>query len=126
MLFIQTLMNVYQIYSYLLKMKLNLHKGPNSNYNTFYGYKVIAYTLSKKIWFHLLEKSPSPIRKTNGLATPNKKIKSREHSSILILPCQATKFSGWPHTLSYIISCISLNNYISCIPWLSPIFTCIT
>ena len=32
------MMNVDQIYSYLLKLKLNLLLGPNSNYkNTFYG-----------------------------------------------------------------------------------------
>ena len=40
MFFIETLMNVDQIYSYLLKLKLNLRIGPNSNYkNTFHGYK---------------------------------------------------------------------------------------
>ena len=41
MVFIETLMNAGQIYSYLLKMKLNLRIiGPNSKYkNTFYGYK---------------------------------------------------------------------------------------
>ena len=38
--FIKTLMYVDQIYSYLLKLKLNVLMGPNSNYkNTFYGYK---------------------------------------------------------------------------------------
>ena len=40
MVFIKILMNVDQIYSYLLKLKLNLRIGPNSNYkNTSYGYK---------------------------------------------------------------------------------------
>ena len=42
MLFIKTLMNVDQIYSYLLKLKLILRIGPNSNYikkHNFYGYK---------------------------------------------------------------------------------------
>ena len=40
MVFIKTLTNVDQIYSYLLKLKLNLRIGPNSKYkNTFYGYK---------------------------------------------------------------------------------------
>ena len=32
MVFIETLMNVDQIYSYLLKLKLNIRIGPNSNY----------------------------------------------------------------------------------------------
>ena len=41
MVFITTLMNVDQLYSYMLKLKLNLRIGPNSNYRkkTFYGYK---------------------------------------------------------------------------------------
>ena len=39
MVFIKTLMNVDQIYSYLLIMNLNLCFGPNSNYNTFNGCK---------------------------------------------------------------------------------------
>ena len=40
MFFIKTLMNADQIYSYLLKLKLNLRIGPNSNYkSTYYGYK---------------------------------------------------------------------------------------
>ena len=42
MVFIKTLMNVDQIYSYLLKLKLNVHIGLNSNYkktHTFYCYK---------------------------------------------------------------------------------------
>ena len=39
MVFIKTMMNEDQIYSYLLKLK-NCHIGPNNNYkNTFYGYK---------------------------------------------------------------------------------------
>ena len=38
--FIETLMNVDQLYFYLLKLKLNLRIGPNSNdKNTLYGYK---------------------------------------------------------------------------------------
>ena len=38
--FSKTLMIVDQIYSNLLKLKLNLRIRPNSNYkNTFYGYK---------------------------------------------------------------------------------------
>ena len=36
MALIKTFMNVDQIYSYKLKLKLNLRIGPNSNY---YGYK---------------------------------------------------------------------------------------
>ena len=41
MVFIKTLMNVDQIYSYLLKLKFNLRTGANSKYKkkTFYGYK---------------------------------------------------------------------------------------
>ena len=39
-IFIKTLMNVDKIYSYLLKLKLNLRIGPNSNYKqSFYGFK---------------------------------------------------------------------------------------
>ena len=50
MVSIKTLMNVDQIYFYLLKLKLNLRIRPNSNYkNTFYGYTNNAFTLSKKI-----------------------------------------------------------------------------
>ena len=37
--FIKTLMNVDQIYSYFLKVKLKLCIGPYSNYNTLYGCK---------------------------------------------------------------------------------------
>ena len=39
--FINFLLNVDQIYSFLLKLKLNFCIGPSSNYkqNTFYGYK---------------------------------------------------------------------------------------
>ena len=36
---IKTLMNVLSDIFYLLKMNLNLCIGPNSNYNTFYGWK---------------------------------------------------------------------------------------
>ena len=46
--FIKTLMNVDQIYSWLLKLKVNFRIGPNSNYyrkNTLYGCKVNAFTL---------------------------------------------------------------------------------
>ena len=52
MVFIKTLMNVDQIYSYSLKLKLNLRIEPNSNCkNAFYGYenKCLNFTLSKKI-----------------------------------------------------------------------------
>ena len=84
-------MNVDQIYSCLLKLKLNFCIGPNSNYkqNTFYGYK------NKCFYFilEILEKnSPSPTRKPNSPAVPNKKIKSKEHSSIASLPGTATEF----------------------------------
>ena len=38
-------MNGDHIYSHLLKLKLNLRKGPNSNFkNTFYGYEINAFT----------------------------------------------------------------------------------
>ena len=45
--FIKTLMNVDQIYSCLLKLKVNFRIGSNSNYkkNTLYGYKSNAFTL---------------------------------------------------------------------------------
>ena len=50
MVFIETLMNADQIYSHLLKLKLNVHTGPNSNCkNTFYDYKDKYFTLSKKV-----------------------------------------------------------------------------
>ena len=58
--FIKTLMNVDQIYSYLLKLKFNLRTGPNSIYikNTLSMVtKINAFTLSKKIKFQLLEKT---------------------------------------------------------------------
>ena len=49
MVFIKTLMNADQIYSYLLKLKLNLRIGPISNYkDTYYGYtKMISLCLRK-------------------------------------------------------------------------------
>ena len=45
MLFIKTLMTADQIYSFLLKLKLKLRIGPNSNYkkNTFDGYKIKCF-----------------------------------------------------------------------------------
>ena len=54
-------MNVDQIYSYLLKLKLNLRLGQNSNLKTLsIVTKINAFTLSKKILFHLLEKTAPP------------------------------------------------------------------
>ena len=48
MVFIKTLLNLDQIYSYLLKLKLNI--GPNGNYETLsMVIKINAFTLSKKI-----------------------------------------------------------------------------
>ena len=87
-------MNVDQIYSYLLKLKLNLRKGPNSNYkNTFYGYKNKCFHFIKEYLVSSIGKNcPSPTRKTNGLAATNKKIKSREHSSAPTLPGTAIEF----------------------------------
>ena len=58
MIFIKTLMNADQIYSYLLKLKLNLRLGPNSSYKrTFYGYK-------KTFFDFVLENLVSSIAKT--------------------------------------------------------------
>ena len=59
-------MNVDQTYSYLLKLKLNLRIGPNSNYETLSMVtKINAFNLSKKMQFHLLEKKkPIPHQKT--------------------------------------------------------------
>ena len=48
----------------------------------------ILGNLVSSIW----KNSPSPTRKTNSLAVPYKKIKSREHSSIPTLPGTATEF----------------------------------
>ena len=68
MLFIKTLVNADQIYFYLLKLKFNLHIGPNALSMVT---KINAFTLSKKIYFHRLEKpSPSPTRKPKGLPAP--------------------------------------------------------
>ena len=79
-------MSVDQIYSYLLKLKLNSRIGHNSNYKkkAFYGYK-------NKCFHFVYENSPFPARNPNGLAAPNKKIKTREHSSIPTLPGTATE-----------------------------------
>ena len=53
--------------------------------------KINAFTLSKKSSVNYWKKTaPSPTRKPNGPATPNTKIKSREHSSIPTLPGTAT------------------------------------
>ena len=59
--FIKTLMNIDQIYSYLLKLKLNLRIKPNSNYkNTFCGYKNKMLSLGLRKSLHLSGKnSPS-------------------------------------------------------------------
>ena len=78
-------MKIDQIYSCLLKLKLNFCIGPNSNYeqNTFYGYKNKCFHFILENLVSSIEKnSPFPTRKPNGLAVPNEKIKSREHSSI--------------------------------------------
>ena len=79
-------MNADKIYSYLLELWLNLHIEPNCNYkNTFYGYKI-------KCCFHCVLENLVSSRKPNGLAVPNKQIKSGEHFSIPTLPGTATKF----------------------------------
>ena len=50
MIFIKALMNADKIYSYLLKLKINLRLGPNSNYkNSFYGYKIKCFHCVLKI-----------------------------------------------------------------------------
>ena len=51
MFFIKTLMNVDQIYSCLLKLKLNFCIGPNSNYIKTLSMvtEINAFTLSWKI-----------------------------------------------------------------------------
>ena len=50
MIYIDSLMNADQIYTYLMKLKLNLHIGSNSNYKkTLYGYKNKSFQLSQKI-----------------------------------------------------------------------------
>ena len=89
--FIKTLMNVDQIYSYFLKLKLNLRIGPNSNYkNTFCG-----YIMSKESSFIYWKKQPLPHQKTKWSGwqkLPLIKNKSREHSSTTTLPGTATKF----------------------------------
>ena len=42
MLFIKTLMTADQIYSYLLKLKLKLHIGPNSNYKKHFRWSELS------------------------------------------------------------------------------------
>ena len=76
--FIKTLTNVDQIYSCLLKLKLNFRIGPNSNYikNTFYGYKNKCFHfILKNLVSSIGKNSPSLTRKPNGLAVPNEKDK---------------------------------------------------
>ena len=68
MIFIQTLMNADRIYTYLMKLKLNLRKGPNSNCEkTLYDYKINVFTLSKNLALAVSKSSPSPTRKTNDI-----------------------------------------------------------
>ena len=76
--FIKTLMNVDQIYSCLLKLKVNFHIGPNSNYLKKTLSKVTKLMLSlyfRKSSFIYWKKTaaPPPPRKSNGLAVFNKK-----------------------------------------------------
>ena len=78
------MINVDQIYYYLLKLKLNLRIGPNSNLKKkkktlSMVTKINVFTLSKKITFHLLEKQLPLHQKTNGLAVPNKNKKCHSH-----------------------------------------------
>ena len=93
MVFITTLMNVDQLYSHLLKLKLNLRIGSNSKYKKKLSMVTTkkAFTWSKKNYFHLLETAPPATRKPNSLAKLfTKKVKSREHSSTHTLPGTAT------------------------------------
>ena len=83
-------MNVDQIYSYLLKLKLNLCIWPNSNYKT-----LSIFTKNK--CFHFVKgnlvssigkNSPFPTRKPNDLAAPNKKSKLESSPPHLIYQVQ--------------------------------------
>ena len=72
MIYIDSLMNADQIYTYLMKLKLNLHIGPNSNYKRLYMVtKIKAFNCLKKYSFICWKTVPSPARKQNGLAVPN-------------------------------------------------------
>ena len=64
--FNKTLMNVDQIYSYLLKLKLNLRIGPNSNYKNTLSMvtKINAFALSKKPSFIYWKKTALLQQKT--------------------------------------------------------------
>ena len=87
-------MNVDQIYSCLLKLKLNLPIGPNNNYNknTFYGYKNKCFHfVLENLVSSVGKNNPSYSRKPNGLAVPNKK-SNLESTSIPTLPGTATEF----------------------------------
>ena len=72
---IKTLVNADQIYSYLLKLKLNLLLGLNSNYkNTFYGYKNKCFHfVLENLLSSIGKNNHSPTRKTNVLAASHKK-----------------------------------------------------
>ena len=88
-------MNVDQIDSCLLKLKLHFCIGSYSNYkqNTFYVYKNKCFhVILENLVSSVGKNSPSPTRKTNSLAVSNKKIKFREHLSIPTLPGTATEF----------------------------------
>ena len=56
-------------------MNLNIRKEPDSNYNTFYGYKNKCFHFVQENQVSSIGKNiPSPTRKPKGLAAPNKKI----------------------------------------------------
>ena len=85
-------MNVDQIYCYMLKMKLNLRLGPIT---LSIVTKINAFTLSKKIYFHLLGKNrPSPTRKPKGLNAPNKKSNLESIPPYLLHEVQQQNFKG--------------------------------
>ena len=61
MMYIDSLMNADQIYTYLMKLKLNLHIGSNSNYKKIlYGYKNKSFQLSQKYTFICWKKTAPP------------------------------------------------------------------
>ena len=66
MIFIKTLMNAYHIYSYLLEIKLNLRRGPNSNYKKhFYCYKNKCFHfVLENLVSSIGKKQPLPYQKT--------------------------------------------------------------
>ena len=73
MILIKTLINVDMIYTYLMKLKLNLRIGPDSIFKKqkqnklFMVTKISAFTLQKNL-FICWKKPAPPHQKPNGLA----------------------------------------------------------